>query len=56
MGGWVGLPNGEVFGEMSGGVFRENLTIQPMHKERDSGNFGEVLGFFRITCGTSIRA
>ena len=35
-------PDGEVFGEVSGGVFAKHLTIQTPQQQRVSGRFGEV--------------
>ena len=35
--------NGGVFGEVSGEVFREHLTIWKADKQGDSAHFGEVL-------------
>ena len=35
-------PDGEVVGEVSGGVFAKHLTIQTPQQQRASGRFGEV--------------
>ena len=45
VGCWV-LMNGGGYGEVCGEVSGKHLTIQTPHKQRDSGQFGEVLRVF----------